>query len=284
MNQFSIIIISYFSGNEIFGTIQSALSSARTKEIIIVDNGNESEIRDGLENIANTNPNFKIIRNSENFGFGKACNIGAKNIKEGALLFLNPDAKVHENALEKLGEIAPKTIVGGLNLGTDNKEQRGARRGELTISSAFISFLGLGKQNEHAGFLRDFNRHNEKLPNETIEVENISGAFFAINAQDFHAIGGFDEGYFLHLEDVDLCKRFRNWGGRVLFSPTAIATHIGGTAGAPKYFVEWHKYKGFMRYFWKNYHGLGKILVCLVALPLFLAIMGRLLLSKPRYE
>lgn len=283
--QFTIIIVSYLNGEEIFGTIESVLSQDEAKKIIIVNNGNKQDIYSKLAEYESQYPKIKIINSSENIGFGRACNLGASDILDGNLLFLNPDAILEKDALKKLvpNDFPQKAIIGGHIKNQDGSEQKGARRGELTILSAIISFIGLGKVSKKSDVFHDFNWHKMPLPNQIIEVKNISGAFFTIDAKEFHNLGGFDERYFLHVEDIDLCKRMRENGGKVFFNPDSIAIHIGGTSGAPKSFVEWHKYKGFMRYFWKNYKGFDKILVVFFAAPLLIAIFSRLLLSKLRY-
>lgn len=284
--QFTIIIVSYFNGKEIFDTIENAALQNEAKKIIIVNNGNQNAIYSKLLEYESQYAKIKIINSNENIGFGRACNLGASDIFDGNLLFLNPDAILEKDALKKLvpDNFPKKAIIGGHIKNPDGSEQKGARRGELTILSAIISFLGLGKSSNQSSVFHDFNWHKMPLPDEIIEVKNISGAFFTIDAKEFHALGGFDEKYFLHVEDIDLCKRMRNAGGKVFFNPHSTAIHIGGTAGAPKSFVEWHKYKGFMRYFWKNYKGLDKILVLGFSIPLFIAIFSRWLLSKFRYE
>ncbi len=283
--QFTIIIVSYFSGKEIFDTIESAISQEEAIKIIIVNNGNNNDINSKLAKIANLNPKIEIIDSNENLGFGRACNLGASKVKTGNLLFLNPDAILEKNALKNLvpNNLTKQAIIGGHIKNQDGSEQKGARRGELTILSAIISFLGIGRFIKNNSVFHDFNWHTMPLPNEIIEVKNISGAFFTIEANEFQKLGGFDEKFFLHVEDIDLCKRMRDNGGKVFFNPNSTAIHIGGTAGAPKSFVEWHKYKGFLRYFWKNYKGFDKIIVLAFSIPLFIAIFSRLLLSKFRY-
>jgi hypothetical protein len=75
--------------------------------------------------------------------------------------------------------------------------------------------------------------------------------------EDFAAVGGFDEGYFLHVEDVDLCWRVRRAGGLVLFHPGAEVIHIGGTSQTSPLKVEFHKGVGLARFFRKRADGLG---------------------------
>jgi GT2 family glycosyltransferase len=82
-----------------------------------------------------------------------------------------------------------------------------------------------------------------------IEVPAISGAFMAMARSTFDALGGMDEGYFLHVEDLDFCLRHGRRGGVAYFVPGLVCTHVKGTSGAPARFVERHKVRGFRRYF-----------------------------------
>jgi len=88
-------------------------------------------------------------------------------------------------------------------------------------------------------------------------VPTISGACFCMRREDFAAVRGFDEGYFLHVEDVDLCWRVRQQGGLVLFHPGAEVVHIGGTSQTSPLKVEFHKGVGLARFFRKRAEGLG---------------------------
>jgi N-acetylglucosaminyl-diphospho-decaprenol L-rhamnosyltransferase len=276
------IIVSYFNGAELLENISQLLQFKEITQIIIVNNGNEAEFVSILEDIS---PRVRIINPNKNLGFAKGCNLGARNISDDWLLFLNPDAKLYENAIENLihDETIQKTMIGGMICNQDGSEQIGGRRGKLTILSALLAFSGLAKSGEEWGWRRNFNRHQEPLPNQAIEMPTISGAFFVICARDFHAINGFDENYFLHVEDIDFCHRFRENGGKIIFEPNARATHIGGVSSTARFAVEFHKYCGFMRYFWKSNKIIGRIATLLLAIPLLCAIMLRALLSKFQY-
>ena len=72
---------------------------------------------------------------------------------------------------------------------------------------------------------------------------------------DFAAVDGFDEGYFLHVEDVDLCWRVRQQGGQVLFQPKAEVIHLGHTSQTSPLKVEFHKGVGLARFFRKRAEG-----------------------------
>ncbi|HEX2561518.1 glycosyltransferase, partial [Phenylobacterium sp.] len=93
---------------------------------------------------------------------------------------------------------------------------------------------------------------DEAAPESVAAVPTISGACFCMRRKDFQSVGGFDEGYFLHVEDVDLCWRVRQAGGQVLFHPKAEVIHLGHTSQASAVTVEFHKGLGLARYFRKR--------------------------------
>ena len=78
----------------------------------------------------------------------------------------------------------------------------------------------------------------EVLPDRAAPAPTISGACFCMRKGDFEAMGGFDEGYFLHVEDVDLCWRVRRKGGVVLFHPQARVIHLGSTSQKHPLFID----------------------------------------------
>jgi GT2 family glycosyltransferase len=174
-------------------------------------------------------------------------------------VFLNPDAFLQPDCIEELiREIEDRPVpclIGGRVLNADRTEQRGARRGDITPVSALLSLSGLARV---IPALRRFDVHweQEALPEHAAPAPTISGACFCMRRQDFTAVDGFDEGYFLHVEDVDLCWRVRQQGGLVLFHPRAEVIHIGGTSQTSPLKVEFHKGVGLARYFRKRAEGL----------------------------
>src|SRR5690606_18968949 len=98
---------------------------------------------------------------------------------------------------------------------------------------------------------RDLHRHDEPMPSEASAVGAVSGALMMMRRTDFVMVGGFDEEYFLHVEDVDLCRRVEEAGGKVVFQPGALAMHMRSTSDAPADFITQHKLRSFARYFQK---------------------------------
>ena len=140
-------------------------------------------------------------------------------------------------------------MIGARILNEDGSDQRGCRRALLTPTSAFVEAVHLSRLFPK---LR-LNLHEEPIPDVLTPVPAISGAFMFLSRKDFDLIGGFDEGYFLHVEDLDFCWRFRRTKGEIYFAPDVAVTHIGGTSEVASDFIERHKAKGFVRYFHRNF-------------------------------
>ena len=280
----SAVVVTYHSGDVLRACLTNLLASPDCDEIVLVNNGNPDKVLSDLSAWTEAEPRLKLITGHGNVGFGRACNLGAKHATGSMLAFVNPDCMVEPDALAQMALIAAATgplLVGGCICDPEGLEQRGARRGELSVWSACVSFLGLGRPGEQAGVWRDFNRNREPLPTSPIETPVVSGALMLTRADAFWQIGGFDEAYFLHVEDIDLCHCFALGGGKVIFHPSARATHIGGTSQAAPWQVEASKLRSFLYYFWKYARPpFGHISVIFITPVLALAMLMRALTSK----
>jgi GT2 family glycosyltransferase len=128
-------------------------------------------------------------------------------------------------------------------------------------------------------------READALPDQPAPAPTISGACFCMRREDFEAMAGFDEKYFLHVEDVDLCWRVRREGGTVLFHPKAEVIHLCHTSQTSPLRVEFHKGVGLARYFRKRADSLGAaalawalspvVVGAAVARPLLWRLTGR---------
>ncbi|GAM97958.1 glycosyl transferase [alpha proteobacterium U9-1i] len=246
----SAIVVSYRTGPVLDQSLAALLSAPGVDQIVLVDNGNPADVEAELDACAAREPKLKVLRGHGNVGFGAGCNRGADAASGDILLFVNPDAVLAPAAPAALSAVltglrAP-AIAGGDLRDEEGRPERGSRRDRVTVWSAFVSFSGLSRFG-----LRDINRHNDPMPQNPIEVGAISGALFAMRRADFLALSGFDEGYFLHVEDIDLCRRAAEAGGKIVFAPGPHGVHVRSSSDAPVRTVEQHKARSFSHYFRK---------------------------------
>lgn len=243
------------TGDSLFPSIESALAQAEAAEVVVVDNGSTPEDAARLSGMAAANPRLRLVSGQGNVGFARGANLGARAARADLLVFLNPDAFLGPGGISALaaalaGRPSP-SLVGARILNQDGTEQRGGRRGEVTPLSTLLSLSRLASR---VPALNRYEVHleGEPTPGQVIEAPTVSGACFAMRRADFEALGGFDEGYFLHVEDIDLCWRVRQAGGQVVFQPAAEVVHVGHTSRAHPLRVEYAKGCGLARFFRKR--------------------------------
>jgi GT2 family glycosyltransferase len=197
----------------------------------------------------------KVIGGGQNRGFAAGINLGVATASGDRLLVINPDAVLQPGSIAAfefaMARAAEPAIVGGKIVGTDGVEQRGGRRRRLTMRSAAATFFGLSWLRALNPAFVSINRNTEPEPAGPVPMDAVSGALMYMSASSFRRLGGFDAGYFLHVEDLDLCRRAEADGGSVIYTPHASVLHFGATSDAPSLFVERHKGAGFNRYFHK---------------------------------
>lgn len=257
------VIVSWRTGPRLFACLEAALAAPDLAEIVLVDNGNPPDVAARLDALARASAKLVLLRGQGNVGFARGCNMGAAQARAERLLFLNPDAVIAPGAAALLAraiEDRPRpAIAGGCVCGLDGREQRGARRRRVTLWGAFVEMSGLVALARLSPVFAPVHLESEPPPAGPVETGVVSGAMLLARAADFAALGGFDEGYFLHVEDVDLCRRAWEAGGAVVYVPDARAVHEGATSAASPLRVAWHKGLSFARYFRKFARGPGRL-------------------------
>jgi len=253
----SVVIVNHNAGRLLADCLEAALAQAR--QVILLDNASRPGPFETVAARFATNERLRIVRSRTNTGFAAGCNRGAALAVEPAILFLNPDCILGPGSLARLARTIQSAerigMVGGLLTDVRGQEQGGARRSVPTPWRALVRGFGLGRLAWLAPRLfSDFYLHREPLPPEAVDVEAVSGALTMVSRAAFADAGPWDEGFFLHCEDLDLCLRFRQAGWRVLFEPRAAAVHHRGMCGrARPLAVEWHKHRGMIRFYRKHF-------------------------------
>lgn len=251
----NVVIVNYNAGNLLADSVQSALVEG-ARHVFVVDNDSQDK---SLAHLAASisDARVTVIRNGQNLGFAAACNIGTRASTEDAVLFLNPDGVLASGALKRMLDVLDSDpsigMVGGLLCNPDGSEQPGGRRAFPTPRRAFMRAFGLAQLGKwFPSLFSDFLLHREPLPIVPTAVEAISGACTLVKREALDDVGLWDEGYFLHCEDLDWCMRFQLKKWQVIFVPDAPVIHVWSACSRSRpFFVEWHKHQGMLRFYRK---------------------------------
>ena len=254
----SVVIVTADSGAIVRGCVQCVLASTAPCEIVLVDNASRDGHVDALLLELAQEPRLRAVHSTVNHGFGPACNRGAAIARGDALLFLNPDCLIADDTIARLRELAQRHmhagVIGVRVEAADGTPERAARRRDPTLRRALMTLTGLARFESRRPGLAGIEMPPSSMPAgfEAEAVEAVSGACLYLPRDAFDAIEGFDEGYFLHCEDLDLCRRVRDAGRSVLFAADIRVRHEQGSSSKHRSsFVERHKHRGMWRYFTK---------------------------------
>lgn len=247
MTSLGVIIVAYHSGPVLGEAIERVLSQPAVRQVLVVDNSAGAD-----ETLAplrcHPDERLSVLDPGRNLGFGAACNLAAAESTTDQLLFLNPDVLLPPGLTAALLQrAAARASLGALGVALADPQGRidpASARRDPTPRRALATLLGLDRVGLADGVaLRGLG------PGLT-PVDAISGALMLVPRVAFDAVGGFDPGYFLHAEDLDLCRRLRKAGLEVLVDLGLRATHLKGTSSRrqPLRVLEW-KHQSLRRYF-----------------------------------
>jgi GT2 family glycosyltransferase len=254
----SAVVVNFNAGGYLAAAVTSVLAQAPpVGEVIVVDNQSSDTSVARLRETC-TDPRLRIIALDTNRGFAAACNIGIKATRSPYVLLLNPDCFMFAGALAALTAAldahANAAAVGPLLVNTDGSEQRGGRRDVPSPWQIFCYVVGLHRLMPRHPRFRSFNRMTDPLPAGPAAVQAISGAAMLIRRAALDVIGGFDERYFMHFEDLDWCLRATQAGHDILFVPGAVVEHTQGVCSASRPLrVEYYKHRSLAAFLSKNF-------------------------------
>jgi len=226
----SALIVSYNVRQFLNESIRSLKLSKFEKEleIIVVDNNSFDGTVDELRS---KHPDVKIIKNNENYGFGKAVNQAAEIAQGEFFLILNPDTIVEEQTVSTLisfMEDNPDTgLIGPKILNSDGSLQQACKRSFPTIGVALPKIFGLDKVFPR---LKWAGRYNLTYldPDKVHSVDAVSGSCMVISKRLFNEVEGFDPRFFMYGEDIDLCFKVHQKGLDVKYVPMTSILHFQG--------------------------------------------------------
>lgn len=256
----SVVVIS-FSSRDLLKPCLDALGAIPIPETIVVDNAST----DGSADLVRTQfPHVHLIENQTNVGFGVAANQGVKACHGRFAMILNPDCILEPGTLDSLSALVEAEphlgAVGPRLINMDGSLQQSIKK--LPSPLNFLTSL--------FGFANWVNTHQlgfSGAVTQPTDVEVVSGAAMLVRRDAWEEIGGMDEGFFLYFEDLDICRRLRRIGWRIVYHPHARARHQWGASTTQFHEISHPAFvSAAVRYYHKHYGPLAGVVIQAVLL------------------
>lgn len=248
----SVVVVAADSGPALLECVADALASTAPVEVLISDNDSHDGSVDAVADRFGADPRLHVLHNGENLGFGAGANRAVQQARGDAIFLLNPDCRLDPTAIARLrGVAATQTRLGVLGLrlvDANGRVEPAARRNDPTLRRALNALL----RRDAGGQGVNLPPHEGRAPDGAgaERVDAVSGAAMWLPREVYERLRGFDEGYFLHCEDLDLCRRARDAGLAVVYTDAVEVIHSkGGSSRHRPVFVAWHKHRGMWRWF-----------------------------------
>ncbi|WP_156454239.1 MULTISPECIES: glycosyltransferase family 2 protein [unclassified Sphingomonas] len=270
-----IVIVNWNAG-PLLGRCLSSIATHggdRVGCVYVVDNGST----DGSADVDVPGLPLVVIRAGANLGFGRACNLAADRGSAPLILLLNPDTELHPGALDQCVARLEQADGGQIGvLGVRLVDEAGAVQRHCGRFPTWRSFVGASLGLSHVSALArrwfppiimaDFDHLSSR------DVDHVIGAFYLVRRDIYRAIGGFDERFFVYLEDLDLSRRIRARGHRIhYFAEPEVYHKRGGTSEQVKAHRLSYALQANLIYAFKHFSRAGAFAVALatyVAEPL----------------
>jgi N-acetylglucosaminyl-diphospho-decaprenol L-rhamnosyltransferase len=268
--RWAAVVVNYEAGPLLVACVESLLAdtSAGPPEVVVVDNASSDGSLDALRD---RRPDVPILATGTNLGYAAAANRGIEATTGPVVAVCNPDLRVEPGTAAALvGRLDDEADVGAVGpriLEPDGTVYPSARQLPTTLDAAGHGALGrLWPRNP---FTRRY-RQLDADPAVARDVDWVSGAAVWLRRAAVEQIGGWDERYFMYVEDVDLCWTLRRAGWRVAYEPGGTVVHVRGvsTDRHPYRMIVAH-HRSLLRFATKRWHGWRRVL--LVPAALFLA-------------
>lgn len=227
------IVIVHWRTPELLEKCLKALESepdAHSFETYVVDNASGDQ---SLDILAHKFPSVKAIANDENVGFSKACNQVIPISKAPFVLLLNPDTVVRDGAISKLLRFIDTDLecgaVGPKVLNEDGSLQLACRRSFPSLQAAFFRVTYLSRLFPNSPLFAKYNLTYAD-PNQSLEVDALSGACMMVRREAIDRVGLLDEDIFMFGEDIDWCWRIKEAGWKIFYLPEAEIFHRHGAS------------------------------------------------------
>jgi N-acetylglucosaminyl-diphospho-decaprenol L-rhamnosyltransferase len=228
----SVVIVNFNTRDALRDCLHSLLPELAgiSHEVLIVDNGST----DGsVAMLATEFPSVTVLTNPQNLGFARANNRALRRASGRWLLLLNPDTLVKAGAVDTL-LTALRNLPGAVAVGPrvirpDGRLDLACRRSFPSPGVAAARLMGLSRMFPRSRIFARYNRTFDD-PETPGEIDAGTAAAMLFTRDPIAAIQFFDEEFFMYGEDLDLCYRLKQRGGRIYYVPQALVVHLKGLA------------------------------------------------------
>jgi GT2 family glycosyltransferase len=254
----SIVIVNYNSFHLLDECLNSIYKFCKgtVNEIIVVDNASDEG---KIETVTDKYPDVTVIKNEINIGFAAANNKALLIVKGKYTLILNNDTRFNEDSVKLVfdfSEASSQKLFAGIQLLNSDGSKQESVVMFPSVWNGFTENFFLYKLFPKSEIFNKYyqNNYNYSKP---VDADVIKGAFMFCPTNELKKLEGFDERFFFYSEETDLCKRFKENGGRIIFYPLTSIIHYGGTAADSNL---WFKFKnqtiGKIQYYQKHFDGI----------------------------
>jgi N-acetylglucosaminyl-diphospho-decaprenol L-rhamnosyltransferase len=278
--RWAAVVINYEAGSALCDCVRSLLadtSAGDVPQIVVVDNGSS----DGsAAAVARALPAVTVLDPGANLGYARAANLGIAATEAPVVAVCNPDLEVEAGAagalLDRLDREDDLGAVGPMIRNTNGTVYPSARSVPRIQDAVGHGLLGLVWPTNP--FTRRY-RQLDADPGRRRDVDWVSGAAVWLRRDALTTVGGWDERYFMYVEDVDLCWQLRGRGWRVAYEPGAVVTHVQGatTAKHPYRMIAEH-HRSLYRFASKRWRGARRLALPLAAV--FLTVRALLAMAE----
>ncbi|HVE47522.1 MAG TPA: glycosyltransferase family 2 protein [Acidimicrobiales bacterium] len=258
----SAVVVNYNAREHLLECVRS-LRTEGVSDIVVVDNGSTDGSEEALRRVE---PDTVWLPSGSNLGYGSGANRGAAKASGDLLLVCNADVVVEPGSVKALA--GTMEADEGLAIVGPRIEDTA---GEVYPSPRTFPDLGVALGHAFLGLVSPANRFTRRYRmldwdhGPSSSVDWVSGACFLVRRTAWESLGGFDEAYFMYVEDVDLCWRAARAGWRVGFEPAARVLHVQGVSTdlAPYHMIVEH-HRSLLRFSWRSTTGPRRALLPLV--------------------
>lgn len=256
----SIIIVSFNTKKLLISCLKSIFKYTKSLnfEVVVVDNDSEDDSAAAAKDLG-----ARVIENKKNLGFAAANNQGF-NISNGKyVLFLNSDTEINDNVLgEMVTWINLNTKAGVATCALKNKDgSLQATGGYFPTLIRVFSWMTIQDLPFVDSFIKPFHPYHSKslffrgdnFYKTKKELDWVTGAFLLTRRDVLEGVEGWDEKFFMYVEEVDLCFRIKKLGYRIWYLPKWNIIHLGGASSKTREFSLKSEYEGIKKFYGKHY-------------------------------